>query len=257
MRPYPIFITTMFCLFLLSCDSDFKDGVFHISDPVDPYPELRPDSSAHKQYDSLLKDELAKEGISFESLEVFLRAFKKERVFEVWVKDANRPEFTLFRSYDFCAASGSLGPKRKEGDYQVPEGLYHINVYNPYSQFHLSLGINYPNASDLKRSHPTSPGGEIFFHGSCYSIGCIALTDKIIRELYVLAETGHLNGQKKLPVHIFPFRMNEKEMNRYGKKFPEHVPLWKELRPFYEHFEANKTVPGFKVDNKGKYLKPV
>ena len=95
----------------------------------------------------------------YRKFQLFIRAFKKEKLLEVWVKEARQRKLRLVNTYDFCATSGDLGPKRKEGDLQIPEGVYTINHFNPLSNFHLSLGINYPNASDKILSDPRKPGG--------------------------------------------------------------------------------------------------
>ena len=101
---------------------------------------------------------------------------------EVWIKEASKDYYVLLNTYDFCTTSGTLGPKRKEGDLQIPEGIYTINHFNPQSNFYLSLGINYPNASDKILSDPVHPGGDIYLHGNCVTIGCIPLTDDKIKE---------------------------------------------------------------------------
>lgn len=110
-------------------------------------------------------------------------------------------------TYPFCASSGILGPKRKEGDRQIPEGIYYINHFNPVSNFHLSLGINYPNPSDKILSDPAQPGESFYIHGNCVTIGCIPISDDKIKELYILAVEAYNNGQVKIPVHIFPDRL--------------------------------------------------
>ena len=86
--------------------------------------------------------------------------------------------------------SGTTGPKRLQGDFQVPEGFYHINEFNPNSNYHLSMGLNYPNSSDRILSDSLRPGGEIYIHGSCVSVGCIPLNDDEIEELYLIASYG-------------------------------------------------------------------
>jgi murein L,D-transpeptidase YafK len=92
---------------------------------------------------------------------MYVRSFKYDSQLEVWVRSNNSEQFKLFKTYRVCAMAGSLGPKRMEGDYQVPEGFYYINEFNPKSSYHLSLGINYPNASDKVLSDISRPGGEI------------------------------------------------------------------------------------------------
>ena len=126
----------------------------------------------------------------------------------MWIKEKGKEEFTLLHTYAFCSTSGTLGPKRKEGDLQIPEGIYHINHFNPVSNFYLSLGVNYPNASDNILSDKQHPGGSIYIHGNCVTIGCIPITDEKIKELYVLAVEAKNNGQENIPIHIFPDRLD-------------------------------------------------
>jgi len=192
-------------------------------------------------------------GFSFPPKQIYIRAFKFEEELEVWVK--HKDQFKLFKTYPFCAASGTAGPKRIEGDLQVPEGLYHIDRFNPSSRFYLSLGLNYPNTSDKKRSDRQKPGGDIFIHGNCVSIGCIAITDELIKELYWLCTLAKTNGQNKIPVHIFPYCFEEKETDIFMKtQFPNQINFWKELEPFYHSFEENKKLPSFRISSAGAYL---
>ncbi len=171
------------------------------------YPRVR---SAYEEKEDVVKSYFARKEISYKNFQLFIRAFKKEKLLEVWVKEAEKEKYILLNTYDFCETSGTLGPKRKEGDLQIPEGVYTINHFNPQSNFYLSLGINYPNASDRILSDPRKPGGNIYLHGNCVTIGCIPLTDDKIKELYVLAVEARNNGQEKIPVHIFPAKLNSK-----------------------------------------------
>jgi murein L,D-transpeptidase YafK len=183
-------------------------------------------------------------GLSYPVGEVYLRAFKKEKVLELWAGEPNKP-LKLVKSYPFCAASGELGPKRREGDLQVPEGFYELSSFNPQSNFHLSMQVSYPNASDRVLSDPKKPGGLIYIHGSCASIGCIAIEDGPIEEVYLFALDAKV---RRIPIHIFPQRLDEA-----GAKEVEagpHAGFWKQLVPGYAHFEANHRPPRAKVDAK-------
>src|SRR5688572_4169327 len=164
--------------------------------------------TAYEEKESIVKQYFSDKKISLEKFQLFLRAFKKEQKLEVWVKEKSKEEFVLLHIYDFCTTSGVLGPKRKEGDLQIPEGVYQINHFNPVSNFYLSLGLNYPNASDKILSHATKPGGSIYIHGNCVTIGCIPITDEKIKELYVLALEARNGGQEKIPVHVFPAKLD-------------------------------------------------
>jgi murein L,D-transpeptidase YafK len=119
-------------------------------------------------------------GIDYTRFHLALVASKEDKQLKVFAANRATDAFTHITTYDFCVLSGSLGPKRKEGDLQVPEGLYHISKFNPVSNFHLSLKVNYPNASDRILSDRQQPGGEIYIHGNCVSVGCIPVTDEKI-----------------------------------------------------------------------------
>jgi murein L,D-transpeptidase YafK len=107
---------------------------------------------------------------------LYLRAFKQNKKLEVWLCNAQNENCQLVKTFNFCALSGDIGPKLKQGDGQTPEGFYYIDRFNPVSNFHLSLGINYPNQADKTRSGRLNPGGDIFIHGNCVTIGCIPIT---------------------------------------------------------------------------------
>lgn len=178
-----------------------------------------------------------------ENFSLFLAAYKTEGKLEVWLKAADQDEYKLFKTYNFCAHSGTLGPKIKEGDLQTPEGYYVINAFNPQSNFHLSLGINYPNKIDLLRSASQRPGGDIYIHGNCVTVGCIPLTDDKIKELYPIAVEAKNNGQQQIQVYIFPFKMTVANVTKYTKQFPQQEVFWRNLKSGYDYFEKHKTLP--------------
>ncbi len=205
-------------------------------------PDLSPFDLAEYQYSKPLQEDLQAADIQINTVRLFIRAFKQEQKLEAWVKAEKDAKFQLFKSYDFCKSSGKLGPKRKEGDLQIPEGVYHINRFNPKSKFHLSLGLNYPNASDLILSDKEKPGSDIFLHGGCVTVGCIPITNEKIRELYLLASFAKSANQSKIPVHIFPFKMSINNIGKYGKQNSNN-PFWKSLKPVYQYFEKNRSLP--------------
>ena len=173
-------------------------------------------------------------GLKAAPQEIYLRAFKKEKVLELWGGPRGRP-LKLIKSYPFCAASGELGPKRKEGDLQVPEGFYEVSQFNPWSDFHLSLKVSYPNASDKVLSDAERPGGLIYLHGGCASIGCIAITDPAIEEVYLLAVDAKV---RPIRFDIFPSRAcDESEFSRM-------------LSPCNAVFERSGRPPKVKIDGK-------
>ncbi len=149
--------------------------------------------------------------------------------------------------------SGVLGPKRKEGDLQVPEGFYYINDFNPHSKYHLSLGLSYPNEADRINSPHKKLGGQIYIHGDCVSTGCIAIGDKNIEELYQLCE----KSVQPIPVHIFPINFNNKDSKiKLLNLMSVDTSLFLfeyNLKEGFNYFENTKKVPVVQVDNMGYY----
>lgn len=193
-----------------------------------------------------LQKELRTAGIKG-AFKIYIAAYKTEGELEIWLKTDGQKTYRLFKRYNFCAHSGTLGPKVKEGDLQTPEGFYHINAFNPMSTFHLSLGIDYPNPLDRLRSGKERPGGDIYIHGNCVTVGCIPLTDEKIKEIYVLAVEAKHTGQLQIPVHIFPFKMTSKNLDKHLERFPQQKALWTNLQGGYSYFEKNRFVPGVSI----------
>lgn len=186
---------------------------------------------------------------------VFFRAFKEERELELWGASTSAGPYVKVQTWPIAGMSGDLGPKRREGDRQVPEGVYFIDRFNPRSDFRLSLGLNYPNSSDRIRSDREKPGSDIFIHGDVRSIGCLAMTDAEIDAIYLVALDAKGAGQDVIPVHIFPFRMTPERMARAAND--PNAPFWRELQPIYDAFETNRRVPQIRVEPDGAYrLKP-
>ncbi len=188
-----------------------------------------------------LKKELEKAGFKLGNLG-YLRAFKESRELELWLQ--NDQQWQLFRTYPIAAASGRLGPKLMEGDGQVPEGFYQITAkqLNPASNYHLAMNIGYPNAYDV---HHERTGSFIMIHGSNVSIGCLAMTDPCIEEIYLIIESALASGQSNIPTHIFPFRMSSERMQAAQEDL--HYPFWKTLRPAYLKFEEQHQPPKVKI----------
>ncbi len=211
---------------------------------------------AKDENENNLRKMLYEKGIDYEQCEIYLRAFKLEEDLEVWAKNIADDNFTFIKSYNFCTNSGVLGPKRRQGDSQIPEGVYHIDRFNPQSRFYLSLGLNYPNKSDLYFAHKTRPGDNIFIHGDCVSIGCIAITDEKIKELYTLANQAQTNGQAKIRVDIFPIRFNREISKNYLPElaeYEENISFWQNLETIYFDFENNRKLREVKVNETGMY----
>ncbi|WP_052496224.1 L,D-transpeptidase family protein [Pedobacter lusitanus] len=210
----------------LSGEDDFKNQQLNFESVKTAYAEKWPG----------LRDELFRKDFE-DNFDLFIAAYKSEGKLEIWLRDSSQPRYALFKTYDFSAHSGVLGPKTKKDDLQTPEGVYYIDRFNPLSRFYLSLGINYPNAVDLLRSGHHDPGSDIYIHGNCLTVGCIPLTDDKIKEVYILAIEARNNRQTQIPVHIFPFRMTQENMNRNLVDFPQHKAFWKTLQLTYNYFE--------------------
>ena len=217
----------------------------------------RPSEAWQKKADTLQKQFEGKK-LTWPAKYVYIRSFKYDSQLEVWVKNEIKDQFQLFKTYKVCALAGTLGPKRMQGDYQVPEGFYYINEFNPKSNYYLSLGINYPNVSDKILSDSLRPGSEIFIHGSCVTVGCIPIRDEQIDELYILAAYAKDQGQDFIPVHIFPVRFNVERSVKYLenltkddqglKKFSE------KLEDAFDYFDKYKQLPVVMIGEKGQYI---
>ncbi len=175
---------------------------------------------------------------------IFIRIFKESHELELWVKQER--DFVLFKSYPIAYFSGTLGPKLREGDEQAPEGFYYVapSRMNPKSKFHLSFNIGYPNLYD--HTHQRT-GSAIMVHGNTVSIGCFAMTDPLIEEIYTIADHALNAGQHFFRVHIFPFRMTKENMARYAQS--PHFAFWKNLQEGYMFFEQKHRPPNVIVDH--------
>lgn len=215
-------------------------------------------SRAFAKWEETLKKEFEAKGFNWPVKHLYIRSFKYDSELQVWVKNNPTDTFSHFKSYKVCALAGTMGPKRMEGDYQVPEGFYYINEFNGNSQYHLSLGLNYPNPSDKLLADPMKPGGEIYIHGSCVTTGCIPILDNKIEELYVLSSHAKGSGQDFIPVHIFPAKYDVKRSADYLEKVYESDPSLKafesNLKRVYDFFEENRRLPVIAISPEGKYV---
>jgi murein L,D-transpeptidase YafK len=205
-----------------------------------------------------VKKQFEKQHLTWPPQAMYIRSFKFDRQLEVWVKGDAKEAYKLFKVYKVCTQSGTTGPKRAEGDYQVPEGFYYINEFNPNSNYHLALGLNYPNASDRILSDSLRPGSAIYIHGNCVSTGCIPLTDLPIEELYIIASTVKEQGEEFIPVHVFPVRYNVRKSMDYLtatiKNNPELKPFNTNIKEVFDYFETKKQLPIIMVNRKGEYV---
>ena len=215
-------------------------------------------NDALKRKEDTLKNQFEAKGLKWPAKYIYIRSFKYDSELEVWVKDEIKEPFKLFYTYKVCALAGALGPKRMEGDYQVPEGFYMINVFNPKSAYHLSLGLNYPNVSDRILSDSVKPGGEIYIHGSCVTVGCIPVTDPRMEEIYIIAAYAKDLGQDFIPVHIFPIKFNVKRSVDYLENLikdePELKRFTSRLEDAFDYFEKYRQLPVIFINEKGEYI---
>ncbi len=208
---------------------------------------------AYSEYQPLIKEVMACHGIDSHALEIYIRVFKYEQMLELWGKNQLDTAYQLLRVFPFCSTVGNLGPKRRQGDLQIPEGIYEIDRYNPFSKYYLGMHVNYPNKLDSligKRPY----GGQIFIHGGCESIGCIPLTDSGIKELYIWTLLASAQVQKKIPLHIYPARLETAKYQKIVKIYgdPRLSKFWGTLRPSYLYFEQYKRPAGSLVNEKSR-----
>lgn len=211
--------------------------------------------TAKNEKDATLRHEFERRALNFAPKNIYLRAFKEEKILEVWVQNEFGQDYVKFRDYSFCKSSGILGPKKKQGDEQVPEGFYYIDEFNPNSKFYLSLGINYPNCSDCIKAQSSNLGGDIYIHGDCVSIGCIAITDENIKELYWLAVKTRENGQTYIPIHIFPYKFDITSpfLYEHAKADVALHQFWDNLKDAYYFFSYKRRPPFVHINDDGTY----
>jgi len=194
-----------------------------------------------------IDERLAAAGVGM-GVPVYIRIFKLEHELEIWVEKDKR--FVRFATYPICLWSGRLGPKLKEGDRQAPEGFYTVDAeqLNPNSRMHRSFSLGFPNIFD--QAHGRT-GSFLMVHGGCASIGCYAVTDPAVDEIWRVVTAALDQGQERFPVHAFPFRMTESNVKaRRGSPWDG---FWADLKKGYDLFEASQVPPVVSVCN-GRYV---
>lgn len=183
------------------------------------------------------------------SAPMLIRTFKKESELEVW-KLSRSGRYVLLKTFPVCRWSGQLGPKRKTGDRQTPEGFYAVGErqLNPNSAYYLSFNIGYPNAYD--RAHGGT-GSHLMVHGTCSSMGCFAMTDRQVGEIYALAREAFAGGQAAFQFQAYPFRMSAANMARH--RSDRHIEFWRQLKQGSDRFEATGEEPAVGVSG-GRYV---
>jgi|GEM_PF-801851 len=185
---------------------------------------------------------------------VFIRIIKNDNRdgdLELWLENPETKKYELFKRYRIAYFSGRIGPKTKEGDNQAPEGFYFITPgrMNPHSSYHLSMDMGYPNAYD--RKHGRS-GSLLMIHGSSVSIGCFAMTDCSIEQIYTLVHEAFKGGQKIVRVHSFPFPMTAVNLEKH--RGSSHIEFWMNLKEGWDWFEKNRRPPRVEVSSRKRYV---
>ncbi|HWT17155.1 MAG TPA: murein L,D-transpeptidase family protein [Patescibacteria group bacterium] len=180
---------------------------------------------------------------------VFVRIYKQERELEVWAQ-TGAGTYALLDTWPICTYSGALGPKQREGDGQAPEGVYQVSAgqLNPLSSYHLSFDLGYPNAFD--RAHDRT-GSYLMVHGRCVSIGCYAMTDAGIEQIYSLVAAALTRGQRRVQVHALPFRFTP-GWEQVQRDSPWR-DFWRDLAAIDARFDAGRVPPKVRVSGK-RYL---
>ncbi|WP_192458956.1 peptidoglycan meso-diaminopimelic acid protein amidase [Musicola keenii] len=179
---------------------------------------------------------------------VYIQIFKEERVLELYSKSGN--DYRLVQSYPICKFSGGLGPKKTEGDFKSPEGFYQVDLrqLKPDSRYYRAINVGFPNEYDRAQGYS---GRYLMIHGECVSIGCYAMTNKSIDEIYTYVEKALRNGQQKVDIAIYPFRMTEQNMKRHSRSVD--YKFWSQLQPGYAFFNLTHQPPAVSVAN-GQYV---
>jgi murein L,D-transpeptidase YafK len=178
---------------------------------------------------------------------LLIRIFKQENAIEFWMQRASKFELAL--AYPLCAWSGALGPKLKEGDRQSPEGFYFASTRNlkPDSAYHRAINVGFPNAFDQSLGRT---GSALMIHGSCVSVGCYAIRDAAVDDLFRIAVAALDAGQDRIPIHIFPFRMTEANLALHAQS--PWIGFWRNLKEGDDLFQSIGLPPTVEAC-KGRY----
>lgn len=190
-----------------------------------------------------MKKELKDRGFK-EGSPIYIRIFKEENMLEIWIKDNST--YRLFKTYQVCYFSGGLGTKTRVNDRKSPEGFYTVTPrqLNPVSHYHLAINIGYPNQLEKLKGYT---GTDIMIHGYCASIGCYAMTDPLIEDIYTLVYKTFKAGHTVIPLNIFPFKLNASNMKRFASS--GYFSYWNNLKTGYDLFERKRIPPVVSVIN--------
>lgn len=212
--------------------------------------------NAYAKHEGEIKAMFEEKGIKYPCKNIFFRSIKSTNDLELWARNTLEDTFVLIKNYKICALSGILGPKRYEGDMQVPEGYYFISEFKGNSNYHLAMLVNYPNYSDVIAGDKEHPGGDIYIHGACMTVGCLPMTDPVIEEIYITAMIARIHGEVNIPVHIYPIRYTQKSLDYIGKEYKNEVEkqkFWVNLKRGFDYFEATHRLLPVMYDENGNY----
>src|ERR1700729_3878688 len=226
-RGTAVILTIAACAFIAGCDDSYLDQ--------SPGRSQQPISSA-----TLAQMEALDTTASSPTL---IRTYKKEAELEIWKMKSNG-EYALLKTYPMCRWSGQLGPKKREGDMQVPEGFYSIapGQMNPNSHYYLAFNVGYPNAYDKAYGRT---GGSVMVHGVCSSAGCFSMTDDQVADIYAIARDSFAGGQREIQLQSYPFHMTAENMAKF--RLDPNIDFWKNLKDGSDHFEVTKNEPSVLV----------
>jgi murein L,D-transpeptidase YafK len=239
-------ILPLFLLFNESVPGTFKDEQLRYSRVQEAY----------YGKEKVVSKTLNEHGLTRDNLQIYFRAFKAEKIIELWARNGTDVPFELIKVFQICDMSGDIGPKRRSRDLQVPEGFYHISSLNPFSKYYLSLQINYPNASDSIRGSHGHLGNFIFVHGECISSGCLAITNERVKELYVYCVEAYNSGQDEIEFTIFPTKLTDNTYSRLMAQYSrdkDKTSLWADLKKGYDLFERYNLPPTIKFLKNGTH----
>jgi len=179
---------------------------------------------------------------------VYIQIFKEERKLELYAE--LQGEYRLLSSYPICNFSGGLGPKRKEGDFKSPEGFYSVTTKNlkPDSHYYRAINIGFPNSYDQSQGYS---GNYLMIHGECKSIGCYAMTNGYMDEIFTYVNAAFNHGQRNVEISIYPFKMTEQNLQRHRNS--NYISFWRQLKPGYDYFLQHRMPPLVTV-NQGQYV---
>lgn len=212
--------------------------------------------NAYTKHEPEIRKMFEDKDIQYPCKNIFFRSIKATNDLELWARNTIEDTFVLIKNYKICALSGILGPKRYEGDLQVPEGYYFITEFKGNSNYHLAMLVNYPNYSDVIAGDKDHPGGDIYIHGACMTVGCLPMTDALIEEIYIIAMIARIHGEVNIPVHIYPIRYTQKSLDYVGKEYKDEVEkqkFWVNLKRGFDYFEATHRILPVMYDENGDY----